>query len=100
MTTLRESLTKGMTQNQENQILKLAIALDPHFKIQWCGSESEQVNTESLLVATAQHVNVTDDTDTSPPSKQARTGFFTILSSTPRKCHSSQRGTKFPQYLN
>ena len=98
--TRRESLAKRMTQYQENQNLKLTTALDPRFKIQWCGSESEQVNIESLMAATAQHINVTDDTDTSPPSKQARTGFFTILSGTPRKRHTSQRGTKFPQYLN
>ena len=100
VTTRREPLAKRMTQYQENQNLKLTTALDPRFKIQWCGSVSEQVNIESLLAATAQHVNVTDDIDTSPPSKQTRTGFFIILSGTPRKRHTSQRGTKFPQYLN
>ena len=100
VTTLKESLKKRMTQYQENEHLKIATALDPRFKIQWCQSESEQANIESLLAATAEHVSMNVESDISPPSKQARTGFFTILGGTPRKRHTSQKGAKIPQYLS
>ena len=100
VTTLKESLKKRMTQYQENEHLSIATALDPRFKIQWCRSESEQANIESLLAATAEHVSMNVESDISPPSKQARTGFFTILGGTSRKHHTSQKGAKIPQYLS
>ena len=53
VTSLKESLEKRMNQYQENEHLKIALALDPRFKIQWRRSESEQANIESLLAATA-----------------------------------------------
>ena len=102
VTTFKESLTKRMSKYQENEHLKLATALDPRFKLQWCSSESEQTSIESLLTMKAQHVCVNDNNDTemSPPSKQGRTGFFTILSNTPRKRHPSQKGAKILDYLS
>ena len=47
--------------------------------MQWCDDETELANAEFLLSSKAKHVNFSVEDDMSPPNKQPRQSFFTIL---------------------
>lgn len=100
VTTLEKSITERLTQYLENDHLKLATALDPRFKLQWCENDEKiSVDIENLLNVKANSVDLKEEDEQSPPMKKASSGFFSILSGTPRKHHRSQKGIKVSEYL-